>query len=229
MADTTEKTLATPLEACAVRYGFTLADLDRLTRIAVGMAWPRAMDYQDRYEAAWSAIAELLYAGDSMPSERDLKTAGCQAVNRLAQDHGRHWGVDRRNPDAGFEGAARFLQFWELFRRATRSPEDNVVERLALRQIWPRLSETHQLVLTAMAIHADNVVAAQVVGKAYATFNSHLKNARREFLAHWHEGEPPSRIWGKADRRRSDRRTTAQVFHERTRQRKRRVARREAL
>lgn len=211
-----------------VRHHFTLTDLDRMARIAVQMAWPRAMDYQDRYEAAWSAIADRLYADESMPSERDLKAAGATAVNRLAQDHGRHWGLDRSNPDAGFEAARGFLRFWELFRRAARSPEDGVVERLALHQIWPRLSETHRLVLTAMAVHADNVTAAEAVGKTYGTFNSHLKNARREFLTLWHEGEAPSRIWGKADRRRSDRRTAAQVFHERTMQRKRRTAKREA-
>jgi hypothetical protein len=186
------------------------------------------MDYRDRYEAAWSAIAERLCAEESPLSERGLKLAGCTAVNRLAQDHGRHWGLDRGNPAAGFEAARGFLRFWELYRRASRSPEDGVVERLAVLQIWPRLSQTHRLVLTAMAVHADNVAAAEAVGKTYVTFNSHLKNARRAFLILWHEGEQPSRIWGKADRRRSGRRTTAQVFHERVMQRRRRAAGREA-
>lgn len=216
------------MTAEVIRHGFTLTDLDRMARVSVYMAWPRAMDYQDRYETAWSAIAERLYADDVEPSERDLKTVGCNAVNRLAQDQGRHRGVDRRNSDAGFEGAARFLSFWELFRRSVHSPEDGVVDRLALSQIWPRLSETHRMVLTAMAVHADNVTAAEAVGKTYATFNSHLRNARREFLTLWHEGELPSRVWGKADRRRSQRRTTAQVFHVRVMQRKRRAAEREA-
>lgn len=211
-----------------VYRGFTFADLDRMARVAVHMAWPRAMNYQDRYETAWSAIAEHLYASPDDASERELKTVGCNAVNRLAQDHGRHWGLDRNNPAAGFEAARGFLRFWELFRRGSHSPEDGVVERVAFHQIWPRLSDTHQLVLTAMAVHADNVAAAEAVGKTYGTFNTHLKNARREFLTLWHEGETPSRIWGKADRRRSDRRTAAQVFHERTMQRKRRTAKREA-
>jgi hypothetical protein len=211
-----------------VRDHLTLTDLDRMAHVAVRMAWPRAMDYQDRYETAWSAIAEHLYASESTPSERDLKTVGCNAVNRLAQDHGRHWGLDRNKPASGFESAKGFLCFWELLRRATGSPEQGVVERLALRQIWPRLSDTHRAVLTAMAVHADNVAAAEALGKTYGTFNSHLRNARREFLSLWHEGETPSRMWGKGDRRHSQHRTAAQVFHERTMQRKRRAAKREA-
>lgn len=214
--------------AIDVRHGYTLADLDRMARAAVQMAWPRAMDYRERYETAWSAIAEYLCASDEEMAERELKLVGCNAVNRLAQDHGRHWGLDRNSAGAGFESARNFLRYWELSRRATGSPENGVVERLALAQIWPHLSDIHRVVLTAMAVHADNVIAAESVGKTYTTFNTHLKNARRQFLAHWHEGEIPSRIWGKADRRRSERRTAAQVFHERTLQRKRRAAKQEA-
>lgn len=211
------------IEAIDIRHGYTLADLDRMARAAVQMAWPRAMDYRERYETAWSAIAEHLCATDEEPVERDLKLVGCNAVNRLAQDHGRHWGLDRNNAGAGFESARNFLRYWELSRRATGSPENGVVERLALAQIWPHLSDTHRMVLAAMAVHADNVIAAESVGKTYATFNTHLMSARRRFLTHWHQGETPSRFWGKGDRRHG-RRSGIQVLANRSQQRARRPA-----
>lgn len=210
-------------ESHEVLHGYNMGDLDRLARTATQLAWPRSIDVHERYETAWSAISEHLCFASEAPTPRTLVMAGCDAINRLAQDNGRHRGVNRNHPDRGLEGAKNFLKFWELYRRATGSPEDTIVDYLALRQIWPCLSATHRAVLLAMAVHADNALAAQAVGKTYLTFNSHLSQARRRFLALWHEGEAPSRMWGKADRRRSERRTATQLLREREAQRRRRA------
>lgn len=206
-----------------IRHGYNLADIDRLAGIAVAAAWSRAMDYTDRYDAAWHAIAETLYTAAEPPTGWDLKQAGVHAINRIAQDHGRHWGRDRRNPDAGFEAARAFLKYWELDRRSHGSPENGVVDGLALWQIWWTLSPTHRAVLLALAVHGDQQAAADALGKTYGTVGSHLKNARRAFFALWHEGESPSRLWGKADRRRG-RRTATQTLINRRQQRARKAA-----
>lgn len=206
------------MTAAVIRGGHTLDSLDRLTRIAVAMAYTTAMDYTDRYDAAWHAIAEHLYATDGVPPDRDLKLAGANAVNRLAQDHAQTWGAPRGGE---FESAARFLRYWELARGPAPSPEGKVVDRVAFAQIWPRLSTTHRQVLTALAVCGDQAGAAELLGKSYATVGSHLRNARRAFLTLWHEHETPSRVWGKTGR---GRRTATETLRNRRQQRARRAA-----
>lgn len=220
---TKEPTSEPQADVHTLRHGYNLADLDRIARAAVAAAYPRAMDYRDRYDAAWHAIAELLYSIDTRPAPSELKRTGMSAVNRLAQDHGRTWGYDRANPDAGYEAMRGFLRYWELDRRSASSPEGRVVDELALWQIWSCLSDTHRAVLLALAAHGDQAAASHALGKTYATVGTHLMNARRAFLALWHEGEQPSRVWGRADRRRG-RHTATQTLRNRRQQRARRVA-----
>src|SRR5262245_1688634 len=86
-----------------IRHGYNLADIDRLARAAVAGARARAMDARDRYDAAWHTIAELLYTSATRPEPWELKWAGATAIDREGQDNGRHWGVDRANPELGYE------------------------------------------------------------------------------------------------------------------------------
>jgi hypothetical protein len=211
-----------------LRHGYNLADLERLAALAVGAAFARAMDYRDRYDAAWFAIVEALYVAKERPEPWSLKQVGSRAVNRLAQDHGRMWGFDRGNPDGGYESMRGFLKYWELDRRACSSHEGSVVDRVALWQIWPTLSATHRSVLLAMAAHRDQATAASGLGKSYATIGSHLCDARRKFFALWHEGEKPSRLWAKTHGRRG-RHTATQTLRNRRQQRARKAMRGGAL
>lgn len=210
-----------------IRYGYTLGDLDRLARSSVGTAWARGVDYRDRYDAAWHAIAELLYSADERPTPRDLKVAGTTAVNQLGQDEARHHGFDRHNPDAGTEGRPRFQRYWTLLGRATPSPEDRIVDRLALAQIWPALSRTHRRTLLALAVHDDHVLAAAAIDRNSITYRAHLKNARAAYRALWHEGETPSRMWGRSMGSLAGQRTATQVLAQRHHRRTRTAAREE--
>ena len=204
-------------------HGLGMRDIDCLAHAAVARARAREMDYRDRYDAAWHAIAELLCSSEHVPQAAELKNAGAAAVNRLAQDEGRHHGRDRRNWGAGLESMAAFQRFWSLARCPGRAPEEGVTERLALAQIWAAISPWHREVITAMAVHEDHQAAAAAVGRSYACFTSHLKNARREFYALWHEGEKPPRVWGRADRRHG-RRSATQLLVNRRQQQARRMA-----
>lgn len=206
-----------------LRHGYTMTDLDILARISVATAFARAMDYVDRYDAAWHGIAEHLVLADTAPTRADLKHAGTKAINDAAQDHFHTWGMARGKTVGTGGSMAAFQRYWDLSRRSTSSPEDMVVDQAALRQIWPELSSLHQRVLLAMATHGDYGLAAEACGKSRATFASHLKNARRAFFELWHEHETPSRLWGRTDRV-SGRRTAAQTLVNRRQQRARRAA-----
>lgn len=203
-----------------VRFGYTMADLDRLARVSVATAWPRAMDYRDRYDAAWHALAEAIYDTDEPPTRYDLKVVGTRAVNRLGQDEGHHRGFDRSNPDAGFEGMPAFQRYWSWFGRATPSHEDRIVDRIALAQIWPMLSVFHRQTLTALAVHEDHDLASQAIGRKIPTYRTHLKNARDAFRVLWHEHETPSPMWGRSSGK-LGRRTATQVLVNRRQQRAR--------
>jgi hypothetical protein len=50
-----------------LRHGYTLADLHGLARLAVHTAGTMASNWHDRYDTAWSAIAEHLYAAEHWP------------------------------------------------------------------------------------------------------------------------------------------------------------------
>jgi hypothetical protein len=79
--------------------------------------------------------------------------------------------------------------------RPASGPEDRVIERIALAQIWPCLRPAHREALLALAAHGDYGLAARALGKPYSTFKADISRARREFLKLWHEGEAPSRPW----------------------------------
>lgn len=202
-------------------HGFSMDDLDRLARIASLRAFGgRILDPADRYETAWDAIAVALATADEAPAGGLLVVIGARAVDRAAQDHRHTWGMARTWASA--EGdIAGYQRYWELARRSAASPEDAVVDRTALRQIWPRLSMTHRQVLYALAVHdGDHEEAAATLGKKLLTFRAHLKDARAAFRALWHEHETPSRMWGKSGQR--GRRTAAQLLVNRRQQRARR-------
>jgi hypothetical protein len=70
--------------------------------------------------------------------------------------------------------------------RVTPGPEERVVDRVAVAQIWPRLRPLHQQVPAALAAHEDYGRAAAALGKSRKTFTTQVGQARRAFLDLWH-------------------------------------------
>lgn len=180
-------------------HGHTLTTIDDIARTAAYIAYGKyILDPTDRYHTAWSAIVELLATSPEPPTRGDLIYGGAHAVSRAGRDYRRSWGMGR-NTGSGEGDMPSYARYWELARRATPSPEAAIVDRMALHQIWPRLSLTHRQVLHALAIHdGDHVAAAGSLGKTVGAFRTHLKSARAAYRALWHEHETPSRMWGKS-------------------------------
>lgn len=143
-----------------LRHGYTLASLDNLARKAVLESHWRFLSFHDRYDIAFGAIAEHLYACDEMPRPHDLIRLGEGAI-RLYVDEESHWS-GRYIYRTGVPEMPRFrLYWWDNSSTTSSSPEDYVVVRTAFDQVWPRLTPVHQRVLLALAAHEDYERAAK--------------------------------------------------------------------
>lgn len=178
-----------------LRHGYTLDDLHRAARTATRTDWSHsAGDFTDRFDLAFGAVAVHLYAADQAPTPNDLVRAGREALSRAQMDDLRHHGITHR-----YEPAPNAYAYWALV-QVVPSPADGVVDRVALWQIWPLLKEPERAALLALAAHGDYDAAAESLGLRYYTFTARVRRARLRFLELWHQGEAPSRPWGR-DRR----------------------------
>ena len=175
-------------------WGYTLHDLECLSRIAVSRARTKGGDYRGRYEAAWSGITDALVTAQDAVDSSDLIMAGWRAVATHVKTEGHHHGYsyDSQGP------LVRFDQYWAP--HPVRFPEQRIVEQVALWQILGLLSKRQWEVIQALAATGDHALAAQVVGLSDKAYRVQLSLARRRFLAWWHEGETPSGLW-RTDRR----------------------------
>ncbi|RAN92642.1 hypothetical protein GAR05_06134 [Micromonospora saelicesensis] len=185
-----------------LRHGFTLADLNRVAASATRHAGTFAADGHDRYQTAWSAIAEHLYATDQPPSERDLWHCGRNAIWDSIRDDRRTHGAPR---DGGGGEMPQFRRYWYDHATVTPSCEDRVVERLALTQIWPQLTDGNRAALAAYAAVGSMDGAAAALGVSPTALNSRLQRARNNAAALWHEHETVARNRRRDYRARTDR------------------------
>jgi len=182
-------------------HGFTLRDLDQITRTAIQRRSAYyACDIDERYAAGWHAAVELLCTSTEPPTRHDLIRAAWDAADYETRRTAEHRGVGRSRGDGSRSDGAT-VKFWAYWNHITPSPEAAIIERTALSQIWPRLTPGQQAVLQALAAHDDYDLAAAALSMSRVTFYQAIHKARRRFLALWLEGETPRRGW--RDRRRT--------------------------
>lgn len=181
-----------------IRFGYTLHDIDQMTRAAAIADRTMALGYEDKKDIAWSAIAEELLTADEPPERQHLIRVGWQAIYRTVRDDYRSRGY--RDGEYGTDGATmpRFVQFWG--RMVDHFPEDRIIEGIAADQIVTTLSPTYWDALLALAVCDDYKAGAEHLGINYGAFVARVNTARKQVLALWHEGETPHRT------RRTDRR-----------------------
>lgn len=207
-----------------LRHGFTLTELHRIAALATNTGRALVMHYEDRRDEAWGAIVEYLYAAVEQPTAHRLVEVGRTAIYDLIRSERREQGFYREHTDGTAHGpgsSPKFQQYWDHVMRHTRSPEAQVVERLALAQILLALTERQREAIRALAVGERYDRAADLLGIEPQTFRALIGRARLKFREFWHEGEIPSKPWG-TDRR-ADRRhdRPMQVLARRARDRKR--------
>lgn len=175
-----------------VKHGYTLRDLDQMTHAAMIADRSMAMDYTDRRDIAWSAIAEALWQAPHWPKRSTLIQAGWQAIYRAVREEYRQHGYADRDRYSGYATAPRFMQFW--FPTVVRSHEDRIVERIAVHQVLAVLTPTYRDAVVALAAHDDYRRAAEGLNLQDSAFRQRMTTARRRVLAAWFEGETPQKI-----------------------------------
>ncbi|HEU4422108.1 MAG TPA: hypothetical protein VFR67_06155 [Pilimelia sp.] len=176
-----------------LKHGYTLGAVDHLAKAAVNMAGQYASDYLDRLDAAYGAIVVHLYEAPHWPTRYALLQAGATAVNRMVEADLRTRGYRRANGYSGAMSAPGFVTYWWGQSGPTPSPENAVVERIAIDQIRKRLTPTQMSAVAALALTGDHVAAAELLGVPPGTYATRLRQARITALSLWHEGETPVR------------------------------------
>ena len=173
-----------------------LADLDRIARQAAATHWSRAASWPDRYTAAWEAAAEAACSATVQPSDAELLRAAKFAITVMVKAERHHDGS--ADEGSGVTGYG-FARFW--YQPPLSGWEDAIVDRIATVQIMGALSvEARRAIEVYAGCDGDLRVAAGLAGMTLDAFKKRLGRARREFRVLWHEGESPSRQWGR-DRR----------------------------
>ncbi len=184
----------------ALRWSYTLDDIHWISRLAVHTVGPLGMDWHERYDTAYSAAVECLYASEQAPRRQELIRAGQTAIYATINDYRHHHGFYKHKTlgaTAGPGSSPAFAKFWG----AASTPFDEVlVDRITVQQILPMLTERQRAAIAALAALEDYRASAHHLGIEPTTYRSLLGRARKEFFALWHEGEVPSRPWG-TDRR----------------------------
>ena len=175
-----------------VRYGYTLRDLEQMTHAAMIADRSMAMDYSDRRDIAWSAIAEALCAAPHWPRRSSLIQAGWQAIYKAVREEYRQHGYAERAARRGHASAPRFAQFW--YSPVQPSHEERIVERLAVEQVVDTLTDTYRDAIAALAVHGDYQLGADSLGIGYKAFVARIGVARKQTHALWHQGETPRKI-----------------------------------
>jgi hypothetical protein len=174
------------VEEIPLRFGYTMADLEQMTRAAVMADRSGALPFESRRAAAWEGIAIALYAAPypAAAARHLLITEGWKAIYREVRDGRRHLG-DR---DGTGHHGSRFAKYW--WNPPTQFDE-HLIERIATHQILATLGGIYREAVIALAVHGTPKAAAAALGLEYGTFNMRLAKARRDFTRRWHEHETP--------------------------------------
>jgi hypothetical protein len=175
-----------------LRFGYTLGDVAAATTSALQRSGPMGSGYAERYEVAWPGVVEHLYSAETAPTFWELAFAGQQAIRAWLTQNAHAHGVGPRrgrdhNPDM-----PRAAMYW-LDIHTVPSPENSVVERLALTQSLAQLPADEREALLATAAHGSGSAAARALGVEERRFNKVVTRARRAVEASWLAGETPVR------------------------------------
>jgi hypothetical protein len=173
-------------------HGYSYADIDAVARLVIRVDRYRTdVDMEERFNAVRFAIIDHLATAADQPARQDLVNAGRRAADDYVREEMHAHGWDRRRLDLGSGGLPGFQRYWQSSGRVPL--DERIVERLAVRQVWPTLTLVQQQAVMALALTDDHAAAAVQLGIPYSSYAARLRKARIRFHALWHEHETPRR------------------------------------
>lgn len=189
-------TVLDPSKPYEVAHGYTTWDVMDIARYSVSRSRPgRIASFEEYLEIAVTAIEDRLLSAVEKPTQTDLLRAAGRGIYRFRHEWEQQHGWDHRtmNFRPGFE------RYWTWH---PPQPEDAVVDKLAVHQVWPTLTPAMQQAVSALVMaDGDQVYAAAMLGINLSAYKMRLRAARQRFQQWWYEPEtPPSRpIWRRAN------------------------------
>jgi hypothetical protein len=182
----------TVAETATLAHGYTMAEIDRLSDVAVAMAGRMyrgtMLDATDRKEAAWFGIVDMLYSATSYPDGYTLIQAGTAAIRTETNQAFRHGGVDK---NSGAD-AANFAKYWLPVTRPSGDFTDGIVERMALPPVLGVLTAPEYEAIAALATYGSQKAGAEALGIQAGAFSGRIQRARRRIVEVWLEHETPA-------------------------------------
>lgn len=166
-------------------HGYSLDDLHQATLEALRAdRWLTSRDFDERYAAAWHAIAERLCISEGSAAHRELLDAGVMAshavVRQADQSHGRtRYGA--RGPNFG--------RYWDAVAARSQPNQEDVLTLRALVQIVNALTGPQREALNAYVETGDKQAAAERLGLSPTGYSKRLRQARKAAQELWFEHE----------------------------------------
>ena len=192
-------------ETATLAHGFTMAEIDRYATLTARRLWTSGLDFEERYDSAWHAIVELIYASDTKPDWREIIFAARNAIQKATGDQMRHHGVDKLRGGL----APKFRRYWGVEEGSDRPGAmhtvrsavaedftDRLVERMALPAALSTLTAEEYEVVATLAVQDSRRAAADALGLSEAQFAHRLQRARAKVMALWLAPETPRQMGG---------------------------------
>lgn len=173
--------------------------LDRLARMANATVHRQPgliLDVEEAIDLTVIALVEKLFLEPESTADDMFNAARYALVAANAREFS-FAGLDRNVARSGREGTPPgFARYWHG-RPALVAPwEDELVERLAVRQLWAALPPHHRRTFQALIDHGTYEGARTSLGITSAAWLLRIQRARRAARILWSYPDPPARAWG---------------------------------
>lgn len=167
-----------------------LSRLEEIAAWAASAHWSSLIPWDARWQAAWDGMTEEVAGGGI-----HLHGAALHGINRAVDAEKHHHGLAAGRTGTG----ARFQVYW---RGRPDGFAEVIEDKIALTQIWPSLTASHQAALGALAdTDGDIRLAADLIGVRYGAFRSMISLARYHCRELWFAPESPARYYQRHSKR----------------------------
>ncbi|MBO2455445.1 hypothetical protein J4573_50790 [Actinomadura barringtoniae] len=180
-------------------YGYTLGGLWELARAFVERQQPTqwtCLSIEDKYDLALSTMIETLYVSQTPPGRTGLSRAALSALAREVAERERLWGIDldSRNRDEQGSLVQGHAVYWGEWCLPSPAADEQVVDELAVRQIWPRVEHNYRIAFWALAHYGQVSIASTAIRDSAALMTARLWRGRTQVRRRWYDHEQESRV-----------------------------------